>query len=150
MSAMLTPVAEIVHEALVAFWEGRITVTQAMTIKDLAKVHAMVAHRGGAVPFALPAIVIEPDDADLALLVREMGQEEWTPRDLRRLAVKQGLFRPWLTGEDNAAIHSRFGRLCENASGREFPDGVFLVRGSDRTRRYLIRPGAVACGDWSI
>lgn len=149
---MRLTVEQIVEEAIIAFWEGRITAAQASTIKDLAKVHCLLQHREPPPMPCLTAEVHDPDDADMGQLVKAMAQAEWTPRDLRALAVEHGLFRGWLNADttDHASVQSRFGLLCERSAGREFPEGVFLVRGRDRKRHYVIRPGRSGAADYCI
>jgi hypothetical protein len=136
-------VIDIVVDTLKLLWQRKVSLSHAQGIFTGAKVFALLEARVNGMPPECSGIVplLSPDEPDFVKLAELMrAGDNYTPSELRALALENQLFSSWLTSETihSPRVLSRFGLLCEKAAGQKFPKGTFLMSGNDRTRRYFI------------
>lgn len=149
--AEVRDIRQIVAMTIKGLWAGTVPVGKATAIFTGAKLHwQMQCHSDeGAEPDAIEIALPASDEQDflrlLAWMVAQGERTEFTPGELRRAALEQGLFPQWLkfSEADTPRVMARFGKLCEAALDRRHEGRVLASRGINRHRRYYVATLAV-------
>jgi prophage antirepressor-like protein len=134
-------VQEILEQAIVDVYQGNLSLEKADAIASLAGQYFRNASKSGHMTMEVQGGEVSDFRVLVATLWAKGALRKWTSREIREVALAEGLFSEWLTKEsvDGPSVWSRFGLLCDRFIGNVFEGIRFERHGANRQRHFILR-----------
>ena len=128
----------ILEKAVVDVYEGNLSLEKAAAIVSLANQYYRNEKK---ITLEIPCEEAGDFGALVAALWAKDALREWTSREVRQVALEEGLFSRWLSREtvDGPSVGSRLGLLCDRFNGNIFEGVRFERYGRNRGRYFILR-----------
>ena len=134
-------VQEILEQAIVDVYQGNLSLEKADAIASLAGQYFRNASKSGHMTMEVQGGEVSDFRVLVATLWAKGALRKWTSREIREVALAEGLFSEWLTKESvhGPSVWSRFGLLCDRFIGNVFEGICFERHGANRQRHFILR-----------
>ena len=128
----------LLEKAIVDVYEGNLSLEKAAAIVSLANQYYRNEKK---MTLEIPCEEVGDFAALVAALWAKDALREWTSREVRKVALEEGLFSRWLSREtvDGPSVWSRLGLLCDRFKGNVFEGVRFERHGKNRGRYFILR-----------
>lgn len=128
----------LLEKAMVDLYEGNLSLEKAAAIVSLANQYYRNEKK---MTLEIPCEEVGDFAALVAALWAKDALREWTSREVRKVALEEGLFSRWLSREtvDGPSVWSRLGLLCDRFKGNVFEGVRFERHGKNRGRYFILR-----------
>ena len=138
-------IQQILELAIGDLYEGRMSVEKATAMAGLVGQYYRNGWKLGQATESTHALeVLDGEHRDFSALVAAMWaadpEKQWTSLQMRQLAVREGIFSPWLTKKsvESMSVASRFGKLCDRQCDKVFQNIHFTRHGRNRQRVFTL------------
>lgn len=138
-------IQQILELAIGDLYEGRMSVEKATAMAGLVGQYYRNGWKLGQATESTHALeVLDGEHRDFSALVAAMWaadpEKQWTSLQMRQLAVREGIFSPWLTKKsvESMSVASRFGKLCDRQCDKVFQNIHFTRHGRNRQRVFIL------------
>lgn len=138
-------IQQILELAIGDLYEGRMSVEKATAMAGLLGQYYRNGWKLGQATESGHALeVLDGEHRDFSALVAAMWaadpEKQWSSLEMRQLAVREGIFSPWLTKKsvESMSVASRFGKLCDRQCDKAFNGILFTRHGRNRQRVFTL------------